>query len=163
MDNEQQTKTAFAAILYRQPGANPFEVALSLFPDTSTALLVSQTWPRDPFVLDEIARFAGEQSADANRLPDKGELCREVWKWVTAPMNVATIDEKIKAAKLYAEINAMIVKEAPSNNLTHNTVMYVTDHGDELSWEQQLQRQQQGLIDDGVKDIEGTVVNATCN
>lgn len=161
MDNEQQSKTAFAAILYNQPGANPFEAALSLFPDTSTALLVSQTWPRDVFVLEEIARFAGEQSDKANQLPDKQELCREVWKWVTAPMNLATIDEKIKAAKLYAEINSMIVKEAPTATHNTNTVMYVTDFGTELSWEQQMQRQQQGLIDDGVKDIEGALVDAT--
>lgn len=161
MEDEKRSKTAFAALLYKQPGVKPFEAALSLFPDTADALMVSQTWPRDPFVLEEIARFAGEESDEVNRIPGKEELSRKIWGWLEAG-GCMTMDEKIKAAKLYAELNSFIAKpEAPKPTEDQRpifAVMQVTDHGEDVDWERKLLNNQNKLQDDGLKEIEGSRV-----
>jgi len=161
MEEQALEKTAFAALLYNSPGVNTFEAALSLFPDTGEALRVSQQWPRDPFVLQEIARFAGESSAIENAIPTKEDLMRKVWGWIDTQGGLMTFDEKIKAAKLYAELGTMIQKPEPvkadDQTFNHKVFMY-RDFGTPENWEDKLLRQQQGLIEDGLKDIAGDVV-----
>jgi len=158
MENEELSKTAFAALLYRQPGVKPFEAALSLFPDTGVALRVSQEWPGDPFVLTELARFAGEDSAQENYMPGVEDLCKEVWSWVAGDnKEKLTFDERIKAAKLYAELNGMIKKpEAAPKEADTNpqfAVMEVPVHATESDWESALVKNQQNLMDEGKKLI----------
>lgn len=158
MEDEKQAKTAFAALLYKQPGAVPFQVALSLFPDTGEALRVSQTWPKDQFVLAEIARFAGEQYDDENKLPTKEDLCKKVWGWLETSAGLMTFDERVKVAKLYAELNEMIKKPEPvkvtnENNTWH--VMEIPTYGQDSDWERDLGAQQRALQEQGEREIKG--------
>lgn len=161
MEEQAREKTAFAALLYNSPGVNTFEAALSIFPDTGEALRVSQSWPKDSFVLDEIARFAGESSAIENAVPTKEDLMKKVWGWIDSASGLMTFDEKIKAAKLYAELGTMIQKPEPvksEDKTVNHKVVFMRDFGSPESWEDKLLRQQQGLIEDGLKDIAGDVV-----
>jgi hypothetical protein len=161
MENEELSKTAFAALLYRQPGVKPFEAALSLFPDTGVALRVSQEWPGDKFVLSELARFAGEDSAQENYTPGKEDLCKEVWEWVAgAKSSQLTFDERIKAAKLYAELNEMIKKPEPAKvetNVNNFAVAEIPVYASENDWERALQENQNGLMIEGQKLIAAEV------
>ena len=162
MEDQAREKTAYAALLYNQPGVNSFQAALTLFPDTAIALRVSQTWPGDAFVLDEIARFAGADSTAENYIPTKEDLLKRIWGWIDGPTSVLlTFDEKIKAAKLYAEIGSMIAKPEqvkPQDSTGNHKVFMYKDFGANETWEAKLLRQQQGLIEDGLKDIAGEVV-----
>lgn len=162
MENEELSKTAFAALLYRQPGVKPFEAALSLFPDTGIALRVSQEWPIDAFVLSEVARFAGEDSAQENYTPGKEDLCKEIWSWVAGTeRHKLTFDERIKAAKLYAELNEMIKKPEPikqETNFMQFAVAEIPVWSNEQSWEAALVANQHQLMEDGLKQIAAEVV-----
>lgn len=162
MEEQAKEKTAFAALLYSQPGVNPFQAALSLFPhDTGIALRISQTWPSDPFVLDEIGRFAGETSAQENAIPTKEDLMKTVWGWINNTGGLMTFDEKIKAAKLYAELGTMIQKpEAakPEDHTVTHKVFLARDFGEPETWEDKMLRNQQKLHADGLKEIQGDVI-----
>lgn len=162
MEEQAREKTAFAALLYRQPGVNPFQAALTLFPDTADALYVSQNWPKDEFVLEQIARFAGEDSTAENYIPTKEDLLKKIWGWIDGPTSgLMSFDEKIKAAKLFAEIGSMIAKPEPvkpaDQNVNHKVTLY-RDFGPNESWEDKLVRQQMELIESGLKDIAGEIV-----
>jgi len=162
MEDQAREKTAYAALLYNQPGVNPFQAALTLFPDTAVALRVSQNWPRDEFVLDEIARFVGADSTAENYIPTKEDLLKKIWGWIDGPTSgLMSFDEKIKAAKLFAEIGSMIARPEPvkpaDSTVNHKVFMY-RDHGPDESWEDKLLRQQQGLMEDGLKEITGEVI-----
>lgn len=162
MEEQAREKTAYAALLYNQPGVNPFQAALTLFPDTADALRVSQAWPRDPFVLDEIARFAGEDSTAEGYIPTKEDLLQKIWGWIDGPTSgLMSFDEKIKAAKLFAEIASMIQKPEPvkpaDQTVNHKVFMY-RDHGTNETWEDKLLRNQQTLQEDGLRDIAGEVI-----
>lgn len=162
MEEQAREKTAYAALLYNQPGVNPFQAALTLFPDTADALRVSQHWPRDPFVLDEIARFAGEDSTAEGFIPTKEDLLQKIWGWIDGPTSgLMSFDEKIKAAKLFAEIASMIQKPEPvkpSDQTVNHKVTLYRDFGPNESWEDKLARQQTELIESGLKDIAGEVI-----
>lgn len=162
MEEQEREKTAFAALLYRQPGVNPFQAALTLFPDTAIALRVSQTWPKDEFVLDEIARFAGADSTAENYIPTKEDLLKKIWSWIDGPTSgLVSFDEKIKAAKLFAEIGSMIQKPEPvkpqDSTVNHKVFMY-RDFGDTETWEAKLLRQQQEMMNSGLREIAGDVI-----
>lgn len=156
MDDETLTKRAFAALLYKQASPRPFEAALQLFNDTGRALQVSQDWPKDPIVLAELVALGGAQSEEANRIPTKEDLLRKIWGWIDKQGGLMTFDEKIKAAKLFAELQDFIPKPG-SNNTTvvMPRVMLVQDNGDNLTWEQKLQQQQSNLIIEGEREIVG--------
>lgn len=156
MDDETLTKRAFAALLYKQGSPRPFEAALQLFSDPGKALQVSNEWPRDPVVLAELVALGGADAEQANRIPTKEDLLRKIWGWLDKQGGLMTFDEKIKAAKLFAELQDFIPKPG-SNNTTVVVprVMLVNDNGDTLTWEQKLQQQQNALIEAGEREIVG--------
>lgn len=153
-DAELTAKRAFAALLYRQTTTKPFEAALAIFPDTGKALEISQTWPADDFVRQEIIRLSNKEAEDKNRLPGHEDLCRKVWSWIDGPTaGLMTFDEKIKAAKLYAELNGLVQKPEANTNVNNNTyhVLEVHNFGENADWERTLANQQQGLLIEGEK------------
>lgn len=154
MDNETLTKRAFAALLYKQASPRPFEAALQLFPDTGRALEVSQHWPSDQVVLEELVKLGAAKAEEENRIPTKEDLLRKVWGWIDKQGGLMTFDEKIKAAKLYAELNDFIPKQGASGGTVNvQNVMLVSDTGDVLTWEQKLQKQQANLILEGEREL----------
>lgn len=165
MDPITQKKAAFAALLYKDPGVNPMKIAMQLFSDTGDALRISQEWPRDPFILDEIARLADEQSTLENHVPTKEDLCREVWSWIAGDKSkFVTFDERIKAAKLFAELNKMIEKPEPAKKdetpETSWPAFEIPVHGDDEQWEKDLAANQRKLQAEGarlVAESEGKV------
>lgn len=165
MDNLTQKKAAFAALLYKDPSVNPMKLALLLFKDTGEALRVSQEWPSDPFVLDELARLADEQSMNENYVPTKQDLCREVWSWVAGDnAKFATIDERIKAAKLYAELNKMIEKPEPAKKeadpFDNFAAFEIPVHSSDESWEQALAANQERIQKEGEALVAESEANA---
>lgn len=147
MDAINQTKAAFAAFIFDKPG-EAYAAAKQLADDPDDVATVAEmatTWPRDPFVKSEIARLKAEQQ-DEDSLPTKSDLARRVWEMTAA--SDATIDEKIKAAKLYAEIRNFIEKPVQGNGqvATIPSVMIVREHATDDDWEKAMAAQQDDLM-----------------
>lgn len=134
---DDKLKPQYAAFLAHQP--DPFSAAQMLLPDQiGLASWVAQNWFHDPEVLEERDRI--KKKIGESLLPDKTELLEKVWKMV----ETGFVEDKLKAAKLYAEIRGFITKEAPAvinNNIT-NKVIYQKDHGTDDEWEKAAEAQQ---------------------
>lgn len=113
-----EMKTKFAEASLRYP-TQPFKAATTVFPQhIQAALFVSQEWLHDEFVLAEKDRLLSENGPD-HYLPSKYELAHEVFALATG---TAIAEDKIKAFKLYAEIQGMISKAPVNNNVVDNSV-----------------------------------------
>ena len=149
MDVEEQ-KTAFAMALLKNPD-NPFQAALSILPDTPSAvgfaLQIAQLWVNDKFVAEEKLRLI-EELGSATFLPTKVDQCRDIWKMATNEK----LDEEVrlKAHRLYAEIMGNIEKPTVNNNINNgivnNGVMIVPVSTSMDEWEKAASAQQRELI-----------------
>ena len=92
-------------------GLKPFEAAIRLFDDTSSALWVSQNWPNDPVVAQ-----SPPLEEKSLKLLDKEALAAKVLafadeKDISGRFYVNESPERLKALELYAKIAGHIVKE----------------------------------------------------
>ena len=148
MHDDLELKKQFALALLKTPD-DPFEAGIAVFGNnTGEALRVSRRWLDDPDVLrfkEEALKLVGE----ASFLPTKTQLAREAYKLAIDIKLHA--DDRIKAMRLYADINGYIEKNGPvinNNILTTNKVMLVRDTGTTEEWENKMALQQSRLIED---------------
>lgn len=146
MEYTDDAKAAFAAFLFKNPN-DPFGAAKHVLGNSvgvTDVATMAHIFKTDPFVLSEMKRIAeAEQNEDT--LPSKADLAREIWDWVTNSAN--EIEDKIKAAKLYAEIRGYIDKPAAPNTNPDivPSVMVVREHGNSDEWEKKMREQQDKL------------------
>lgn len=141
--DETKLKAAFAALLLRTP-AEPFVAGLALFPnETARALWVATHWMNDDIVKAEMKRLRNA-GADLDDLPNEADLLRTVWEMTQRGM----LDDRVKAAKLYADIRGYISKgPAVAVNVSNNRVMVIRDQGTNEEWEAKVAKQQANLLD----------------
>lgn len=140
---DDKQKPLYAAFLAQQP--DPFLAAQMLVPtNIGVAAWVAGNWSTDPEVLAERDRVKKE--IGESLLPDKTQLAELVWGIAT--QKYAMTEDRIKAAKLYAEIRGFISKAAPVEiNANVNTkVIYQKDHGSDDEWESEAEKQQRELL-----------------
>ena len=151
---ETENKRRFAVELLKSP-SDPFKAALAVFaPDTGTAMAKASVWPSDPEVKGYMTE-ALEEVGDMHFLPGKADLSRAIWDIVAN--NTLSVDDRLKAMRLYGDLRGFIEKQGTiinnNNNMTSNKVMLVKSHESNEAWEQKLVQQQQGLIADATKSI----------
>lgn len=140
---DDKLKPEYAAFLVQQP--DPFIAAQMLIPtNIGVAAWVAGNWATDPEVLAERDRIKKE--IGETLLPDKTQLAELVWEIAT--QKYAMTEDRIKAAKLYAEIRGFITKAAPVaiNNNMSSKVIYQKDHGTDEQWESEAEKQQRELL-----------------
>lgn len=103
-------KKRYAALARVRPDteAGRFEAACLTFPDQEDDNLARQAaieYRFDRVVIEEMARLAAEEPE--NQLPTKAQQARDIYNLAQA---ATSIDDKIKAHKLYAEIMGHVVK-----------------------------------------------------
>jgi hypothetical protein len=155
-DELDAKKREFARHLIKRPN-EPFKAAAYIYPDKANVgnrLIVAHEWPDDPIVIMEMDRLVWDDDAE-KVLPTKAQIAFEVY---SLGMKTQDDEVKVKAFKLYADIQAItqvgpginINNNNGNKNITQNTVMLITDHGSDESWEDQLLMQQTKLINTDV-------------
>jgi hypothetical protein len=144
-----KAKTQFAEALLRYPN-EPFKAAYQVFPRHIQAqLYVSQEWIFDPFVIDEKARLL-EENGPEHYLPSRYELAHDVYALAS---RTGAAEDKIKAYKLFAEIQGFIHKPNENNvNLTQNVqhnVLVIREYSDE-----DIAESQRKLLIEMAQDVE---------
>lgn len=148
-----EAKQAYARYIYGKP-ATPearFHAARQLYPSQETvgfALTVASDWPDDPIVIAELDRLASEDEQD---LPNKAKLARDIYN--LADDGSKSVDDRLKAYKLYAEVRGFIEKPAPIGNVNNNyvdnrKVMLIPPSPPIDEWEQGAVNQQAKLVSD---------------
>lgn len=159
MDYGTEDKKAFAKAWLQLD--NPFQAALSLFPDSAgIALQLAHLWINDPEVKIEKERLLNDGGAEAKTvLPSKEKQALAVW--ALANDEKRPTEERLKAHRLYAELRSFIEKPAAAGgtNILNQGVMIIKDHGSDEEWERRASEQQQQLISPA-KTIDG---DATIN
>lgn len=149
-------KMEFARLLFEAgPSADSYTIGFQLFPDNpNRAVLAGGHWRADPTVISRLSELRAEQAAVSSALPNQEDLARNIW---IKMQDCNDPDAYVKLAKLYAEVQGLIKKptEGSNSNVPVRHVMLVKDHGDEISWEQQLLENQNKLQEDGLKEIRG--------
>lgn len=153
---DEAQKLEFARLLFEAgPTADSYTIGFQLFPDNpNRAVLAGGHWRADPIVIGELTRLRTDQTLTAQQLPTGEDLARNIW---VKMQECNDPDAYVKLAKLYAEVQGLIKKpsEGSNANVPVRHVMMVTDHGDELNWEQKLLANQNQLQEDGLKEIRG--------
>lgn len=113
-------KRKFAALCRERPDNDNarFEAACLVFPehaDTQLAMRAMREWPTDPFVIEAMAALAKAEEAEA--LPSREQQARDVYR--LASDSTKSVDDRIKAHKLYAEIVGNIQKPSAVNAPTY--------------------------------------------
>jgi hypothetical protein len=157
--DERKLKSDFALALIKTPG-DPHQAAFSVIDDPSDAMAAAKRWPSDPFVLSEIERFKADGHGIDN--PDKEQQAYEIYKLAT--QDGVSVEDKLRAHRLYAEIKGHIERPTINNGIINNTnkVMQVAIMLDgagnpvsENEWENAAERSQKMLQGDGMKTLEG--------
>lgn len=147
-ENILEAKRKFALELLKTP-TNAFMAAKAVFPENSgQALYVSTLWVTDADVL-RFQEEAREDLGDGHFLPKKADLAREAW--LLATTNTIAVDDRLKAMRLYADIQGYIEKQGTvvnNNILTNNKVMVVKSYETDEEWANKLSEQQTKLITD---------------
>jgi len=144
--SDLEHKRRFAELILKSP-ADPFPSALVIYPDNvQRAMHAAMNWPKDPEVLAIINELQGEQG-EMGFLPSKADLGRLVWDMAKNPG--LDVDDRIKAAKLYAEIRGFVEKApvGPVVNINQNRVMVIESQGTDDEWSARLAAQQRTLKD----------------
>lgn len=147
--NEQEAKADFARALLRDP-RHPLPVAISVVGerDMARAIEISRDWPNDAIV-KKIQKELIKEFGESYFLPSKEDLARDVYE-ITRE-NKATVNEKLAAFRLYADIRGFIEKQAmnniQNNTIVQNRVMIMPDYGSDDNWEEKLVTQQAKLIE----------------
>lgn len=139
-------KKRFAELLLKTPG-DPFPCANAIFPgNIQRAMHAAMNWPADPEVIALMNDMQGEEG-EMSFLPTKADLGRLVWDM--AKNTSLDVDDRIKAAKLYAEIRGFVEKAptGPIVNVNQNRVMVIESHGSDDEWSAKLAHQQRTLKD----------------
>lgn len=141
-----QEKKAFAIALLHDPD-DAFRAAISVFPDNpGKALDIYGPWPHDDIVKAYQNDYLKVKGSGAT-LPSKDSYARKVWDMGMDIKN--TIDERLKALRLYGDINGMIEKPGtiinPTVQINNNKVMIIESKGSRAEWETALMEQQRKL------------------
>lgn len=144
--SDLEHKRRFAELILKTPG-DPFPSALAIFPDNiQRAMHAAMQWPNDPEVLNILSELKGDVG-EMGFLPTKADLGRLVWDM--ANNKSIETEDRLKAAKLYAEIRGFVEKPAQGPNVVvnQNRVMIVESHGNDDEWSAKLAQQQRTLKD----------------
>lgn len=141
-----ELKREYAARLVEEPDV--FKAALIMFPDQENihkALWIAGNWPYQPDVLAMVAEIKAEINKWVK--PTKDDLLERVWHLT----GVGMLDDRLKAAKLYAELENFIPKPVPvvvNNNTTliQPKAIKYKDHGTDEEWEIAAEAQQRELL-----------------
>lgn len=137
--NRDETKLRkFAEALHTTGDA--FKAGEAVYPrNAGLALKASEEWPSDPLVVETLARLKGE-----DKLPEKTELLRELWRKMNSYSMEEGADGFVKLARLYAEVAGLI--EKPGNSQSVQVVlpraMEVPVFASDDDWEKEAARQQ---------------------
>lgn len=157
MTDEKELKKQYAMELLRNP-TDPYKAALALFPNSpQKALAIFTNWREDPEI-DELKKELVETFGDIGVLPTKAQVALKIYEVATDNPR-ATVDEKLKAYKLYADVMGYIERipqAVINNNLTQNKVLVVKDHGTDDQWSRTIAAQQAKLVSDAVADTTDT-------
>lgn len=151
LSDDQKREFALRYLEYRRDAA---KAAARLFPhDIASRMWALTELPFDPFVVQECERLLAEHGYE-RFLPDKFEVASMLYN--TAEQ-AKSPDDKVKAAKAYAEIMGFIDKSGAVNvdarTLVDNrSVIVVRDFGTDDDWERKAVEQQRRLIDDATND-----------
>lgn len=149
--DELQLKIEFAKN-YLRHNRNGFDAAFATVPTKSpgVALQMGRDWPKDPVVLVELERLM--QGSEAKSfLPTKEKQAQDIYAIATSER--VSVDEKLKAHRLYAEMMGHIEKPVPGGNVNILTqgVMIVKDAGSDEEWQEKALAQQRRLIEPSSK------------
>lgn len=126
----------------------PYKAALVTFPEKELlgiGMQVASEWASDPYVLTEKARLLGN-SGGTDFLPSKAQQARDIYAIATATTN--SPEDRIKAHRLYAEMQNFIDKGAGALNILNQGVMIVRSQGSDEEWEKKTTEQQRTLTGD---------------
>lgn len=142
-------KKAFAAALLANP-KSPFEAAITVFGPSATELgrasYAATYWPQDREVI-AFQQDLLKNNGAANFLPTKETASLRVWEWT----NIGPTEDRIKAMKLYCEMNDFIAK--PGANVSvyvNNRVMEVPVSKSDEDWEREAAASQEKLVRDAI-------------
>lgn len=140
--DEEAKKAKFAALLLKTP-SEPFVAAMAVEPDNNgIALWIASHWIADDEVMAHQAKLRS-MGEDLSDLPSKADLARTVWQLTQQGL----FEDRIKAAKLYAEVRGFIDKTPPvAVNVNNNRVMVIRDKGSNEEWENGVAKQQADLL-----------------
>lgn len=148
-----ELKRQFAALLRVRPDTpqGRFEAACLVFPkneDSGLAVMAADRWPYDPIVIEELGRL--RKVEPAINLPSREEQARDLYNIANDPTR--SVDDRLKAHKLYAEVQGFIRKPGESGttvNIDNRRVMMVREPPKTIEdWEAGAIPQQARLLAD---------------
>lgn len=149
--NDPDRKRKYAALARVRPDtdAGRFEAACLTFPDDADdnlARMAAEQYRFDRVVIEELARLANaEPEAD---LPSKAQQARDIYNLAKGAKSV---DDQLKAHKLYAELMGYVQKPAiaPTTGVNiHNRIMVMPAAPTSIDdWEAVATSQQARLVD----------------
>jgi hypothetical protein len=151
--SEEQLKLDYAGYLIREP--DPLAAAILLFPhDMRNALKASKEWPQDEIVLKQKAKLlAASGDVSGAGLPSKDALALDIWQKMQGKgvQEAPTIDEYVKLAKLYADVQGFIDKPSERPTINNNIILpraiEVPVYDSDEAWEAEAERQQRQLLE----------------
>jgi hypothetical protein len=154
---DPERKRKFAALARVRPDTRDgrYEAACLTFPDICDNNLVFKAieeYPFDRVVIEERARL--EAAEPEHGLPTKAQQARDIYNLA---QGAASIDEKLKAHKLYAEIMGHVVKPGEGNGggntyIDNRSVILLPRRETNLDeWEAQTITQQAQLVSNASK------------
>lgn len=157
MFGDPARKRKFAALLRERPDNDNarYEAACLSFPDEADAQLCMKAmheWPRDPIVIEELARLAKEE--DAAALPSRDQQARDVYR--LAADQTKSVDDRLKAHKLYADLMGHVQKGDNGAHIfiDNRRVMMMPPAANSMTeWEDQATKHQAGLVIDAASTL----------
>lgn len=150
--NDPERKKRYAALARVRPDneAGRFEAACLTFPDQeddNLALKAAAEYRFDRVVIEEMSRLATEEPEAT--LPTKAQQARDIYNLASG---AASVDEKLKAHKLYAEIMGYVQKPGDHGGanvyVDNRRVMILPPAAPSLEdWENTAVQQQQRLVE----------------
>lgn len=157
IENEAKKKQ-FAEELARHTNRDDpsvhYQAALAVIgDDAGLALVASSKWPKDSIVINHL-RELDAKFGEMHFLPTKADLAKQVW--AIGANDKMSVDDRLKALRLYGEIRDFITKgpAVVNNNMVSNKVMLVQDFENADVWEQQASAQQAKLIEDANRPVQ---------
>jgi len=157
MFGDPDRKRKFAALLRERPDNDNarFEAACLSFPDEADAQLCLKAmneWPRDPIVIEELARLA--KAENAAELPGRDQQARDVYR--LAADTTKSVDDRLKAHKLYADLMGHVTKPDAGANvyIDNRRVMMMPPAANSMDdWEATATKHQAGLVVDASRTL----------
>lgn len=156
---DEDLKRQFAKLCRERPDnqAGRFEAASLVFPkdvDTFLVLKAADEWPFDPIVIAEHAELGKAEAAD--ELPSREQQARDVYR--LAQDKEKTVDDRLKAHKLYADLMGYVQKPGASAGVNiyndNRRVMLMPNPANSLDeWENAASQHQSKLIIDAASTL----------